>query len=112
MLSQDGWVPESPFDLDEIQLEWKEPDEPDDLVEVSRRSASKLVQPLALRGANGHSAALTRVGGLHHLFNGKIYRLLEVEFSESVKRMLFTEGVYFDYLDTNATKSRSSKIIS
>ena len=100
MLSQDGWVPESPFDLDEIQLEWKEPDEPDDLVEVSRRSASKLVSPLALRGANGYSAALTRVGGLH-LFNGRIYRLLEVEFSESVKRMLFTEGVYFDYLDTS-----------
>ena len=101
MFTQPDWIPDCPFDLDEIELAWEDTDYPDPTVDAARRAASTALPPLSPSGRHSYSDALTKVAGLDHLYNGTIYRLLDIDFSSATKLMRFSQGLYFDYLDTS-----------
>jgi hypothetical protein len=98
MLGKPGWVPDAPFDLDEVSMKWEDTTETD--VEASR-SAAKVIRSLRLGRVTDYSSALTKIAGLTDLFDGKIYRLLDAALSSNNRSLAFTESSYFAYLDTS-----------
>ncbi|SEF23323.1 hypothetical protein SAMN05421837_102116 [Amycolatopsis pretoriensis] len=93
LLAQPGWVPEAPYDLDEIELAWADRPGP---------AAPSKALPAAKLGRQGtYSSALREVAGLRDLFDGTVYRLLDARLDAGGKRMTFTESSYFEYLDTS-----------
>jgi hypothetical protein len=95
LLTKPGWFPEAPYDLDDIAIVWV------DRARRPREPASRKVLPAARLGRRStYSSALKEVAGLHGLFDGPIYRLLDAHLEVGDKRMTFTESSYFEYLDT------------
>lgn len=100
MLTRPDWIPESPFDLSDISILWQPKGDDEDELRSSRRSAAKVLANLGLGKNIQYSTALSEIAGITSLFDGRIYRLLDVLITAESKRMLFTESSYFAYLDT------------
>jgi hypothetical protein len=101
MLVRAEWIPDAPFDLSEISIEWQQDEHDDDALDAARQSASKVLSKLRLGLVDRYSTALAEIAEMNNLFDGKIYRLVDVELTPEIKRMAFTESSYFAYLDTS-----------
>jgi hypothetical protein len=99
LLTRPGWVPEAPYDLDDIAITWVERDRR--AAGARRRGSPKVLSAARLGRRTTYSSALKEVAGLHGLFDGPIYRLLDAHLEAGDKRMVFTESSYFEYLDTS-----------
>jgi hypothetical protein len=99
MLARPEWIPSAPFDLEDLVIAWKEADDGQE-VEKARRAAARVLSPLQIAPISRYSDALVQIAGISALFDGTVYRLLDVDLASDAKRMLFTSSSYFPYLDT------------
>jgi hypothetical protein len=98
MLVRTGWLMDRPIPLDRVTLKWQ--------TEVfqetgggKRRFGLSLTDPVG--GYRSYSKALTTRAGKGQLFNGLIYRPVDVEVTSRGLQLTFIRGRYFDYLDTS-----------
>lgn len=92
LLSREDWILESPIDIRSVDLRLDPGQKQLDL----RRH-----HPLSSRGRSQpqtYAELVRSLGGMNELFNGRIYRLMDV--GSNLSRMDFAMARYFDYLDT------------
>ena len=96
MLTKPGWILPHPVPLEKVALDWVErPLWPSAL----NRDASRIFPDDGAGHRLAYSRALTGLGGMNHLFDGKIYRPVQIDVDNGI-RITCTEDNYFDYLDT------------
>lgn len=100
MLIKPEWAGAAPFDLADLKVEWRD-DQPDfgDL-DRFRRAAARVLAKVKVAPVTRYSTAMVEIAGLSKLFDGMIYRLVDVDLTADIKRMVFTRSGYFAYLDT------------
>ena len=100
VLGKREWLPTVPLDIRDIGLT---------LMEELPDSGSKTDYPLPYSAKksdrHGYSEIMQQVGGLD-LFNGRIYRLTEVD--ADLKHMGFAVAKYYDYLDSSEVMAYES----
>ncbi|MCX2951625.1 hypothetical protein [Lentzea sp. NEAU-D7] len=99
VLAKPEWASLAPFDLADVKIEWL--DEQLDDIAKFRRQSSKVLAKMQIAPITRYSTALIEIIGLTRLFDGVIYRLIEVELTEDTKRMVFAKASYFADLDTS-----------
>jgi hypothetical protein len=99
VLTKPEWARVVPFDLAEVRIEWR--DEKLDDIAQFRRASSKVLAKAQIAPITRYSTALIELAGLTRLFDGVIYRLVEVELTSDTKRMVFAHSTYFADLDTS-----------
>ncbi len=99
MLSKESWIPSQPWPLDSLTIEWKSDYSRDDTSKLVERG--RIIPGAGLTRKVTYSEALTDFAEMGHLFNGTIYRPVEIEFSENSRTMRFSQACYFEYLDTS-----------
>ncbi len=99
MLARTDWVPGEPFDLSELSIVWRDHDDVA-FVEQARRRAARVLAPLRVQPITRYSDALVRIAEMDQLFDGVVYRLVDVELGDDVKQLTFSRSSYFAYLDT------------
>ncbi|NEA64651.1 hypothetical protein [Streptomyces sp. SID12488] len=100
MLTLPGWIP--PLPLEDVQLDWKGEMRSGDGLPSARYRAMRMMPRNQLGGHYlSYSDALTKLAGMAHLFNGKIYRPIGIKVNRDGFRIECTEGRYFDHLDTS-----------
>ncbi len=97
LLARPGWILDRPVPLEALTIQWQSPSENAHV--QSSGSLSRSAVPTFLSGVPYSGAILTLPGT--RLFNGLIYRPVEVGAAGDGLRMTFTEGRYFDYLDSS-----------
>ncbi|GAA3662602.1 hypothetical protein GCM10022267_56000 [Lentzea roselyniae] len=99
VLTRPEWMRLVPFDLADVKIEWL--DESFDDVAKFRRASAKVLDKIQIAPITRYSTALIEIAGLTRLFDGVIYRLVDVELTADSKRMVFTRSTYFADLDTS-----------
>ena len=99
MLARAEWIPSVPFDLEDLVIDWRAGDD-GQTVDRARRASARVLSSLQIAPISRYSDALVQIAGMTGLFDGTIYRLIEVDLKTSAKRMTFTRSSYFSYLDT------------
>lgn len=100
MLTRPGWIPSLP--LDDVKLEWRETAGGMDGLAASRRRAVQMMPENPLGGHySSYSEALAKLSGMGHLYNGNVYRPLDITIDQQGLKIAFTGGKYFDHLDTS-----------
>ena len=94
LLVKEGWLMKTPRPLDCISLKLVE----QDVTPLGAQPRTRLGVPLRARHLC-YSEALARSPGGEGLFNGALYRPLQVEGTRGGLRITCTPGRYFDYLD-------------
>lgn len=101
LLTKPDWVPATPLTLGDVRLTYVDPGDGSELV----RARDKLVQLQYWPAHNSvrphsYSAAVTQHDAPPHWFNGRSYRLLNMESTDRGLHMRLTEGYYFEAFDT------------
>lgn len=101
LLTRPGWIMEAPVPVSETRLELNH-GEQSRRWESARDEASTLLPylPGSTRRRATYSQALIELGGRKELFNGFVYRLLDVHVGDGPPTLELGAGRYFDYLDT------------
>jgi hypothetical protein len=99
MLIRPGWLGNEPIPLENVSLELQT----GFVTDQGRARGLINLQPSrnSFGGHQTYSKALTVRAGQDGLFNGLVYRPLNVEVSQGGFQLTFTEGRYFDYLDSS-----------
>ncbi|MFJ1759120.1 hypothetical protein ACIOD2_02315 [Amycolatopsis sp. NPDC088138] len=102
MLAKADWIPDCPLSLECVKIHWIDPTQAGDRLTVARRNAKKLMpfRDDKLRYEN-YSQALGEMGQMSKLYNGFVYRPMAVRRTKDKFHLSFTEGKYFDHLDTS-----------
>ncbi|WP_253831839.1 hypothetical protein [Actinokineospora globicatena] len=95
MLTEPGWVPDTPIPLVDVSLTLET--SPSHEQRVHRDA---LLNGLDLGGPMSYSDAVVRIAGMSHFTNDVVYRLVRVEATGRALALRFREARYFDYLDT------------
>jgi hypothetical protein len=96
MLTKPGWILPHPVPLDKLALDWTDrPLWPS----AVNRDASRIFPDDGTGHRLAYSRALTELGGMSHLFDGKIYRPIQIDVDNGI-RITCTQDTYFNYLDT------------
>lgn len=100
VLTQPGWILPRPADLSQLKIRWSVPPTSPDRSKANADQASHLF-PGRSRGHLRYSEALESLEQRkERLFNGPIYRPVEVIADSSGLELAFMRGRYFDFLDT------------
>lgn len=97
MLAKADWLLDTPVSLDEIAITLEEEDANGATLVRAKKRAARL---LPGSFSSYSQTIIEKVPGMAHLYDGIIYRPLEVRPAHGVLGLLFTKGHYFDTLDT------------
>jgi hypothetical protein len=98
LLVRPGWLQDQPIPLDRVALKWQ-PSLREGSAEPRRRLHWQVAGSFA--GHSTYSKALVARAGKSQMFNGIVYRPVSVEVTREGLQLAFTEGRYFDYLDSS-----------
>jgi hypothetical protein len=98
MLVRTGWLLDQPIPLERVTLKWQT-----EVFQDAGGGKRWFGLPLndSIGGYHSYSKALTARAGKNQLFNGLIYRPVDVKVTPRGLQLTFTKGRYFDYLDTS-----------
>ncbi|MCK2241853.1 MULTISPECIES: hypothetical protein [unclassified Crossiella] len=101
MLTCKGWILPAPISVEAIRLDWDDNPPITDQSNVARIRARKLM-PQRNDGDRypTYSDALVQLTGRSHLYDGYLYRPISINTTADTLRIRFTQGRYFDHLDT------------
>jgi hypothetical protein len=100
MLTRPGWVLPEPVPLERVAVDRELADRNEQFVEV--RSRARKMMPRKRDGTRypGYSDALVDLAGMTQLYNGWIYRPTSVVADDGGLRLSFTDGHFYEHLDT------------
>lgn len=102
MLAKPEWIPEVPLGLECVKVHWVDPAQAADRLKSARQRARKLMPFRDDKVKyDSRSQALSDLGHMSKLYNGFVYRPLAVNRLKDKFHISFTEGKYFDHLDTS-----------
>lgn len=92
LLTRPGWILERPLDLGDVALRWEPP-----------TGSYQTPPPVkVLPSGTTYSEAIAARQGGENLYNGVVYRPLDISVGhDDGMAITFTEGRYFDYLDSS-----------
>lgn len=101
MLTREGWILRVPVPIETVRLEWEDHPSLADQSLVGRIRAGKLM-PWQNSGDrySSYSSALVKLAGRSQLYDGQLYRPIAIDATANTIRLRFTQGYYFDHLDT------------
>lgn len=97
MLARVDWIPSVPFDVGDLVVSRRDDGEGHE-VESMRRVSARVLSSLRLAPIRRYSDALVQIAGMSELFDGTVYRLLDVDIGGDAKRMTFSRSTYFPIL--------------
>ncbi|WP_370947026.1 hypothetical protein AB5J62_05585 [Amycolatopsis sp. cg5] len=101
MLTQEGWILPQPVPVENVQLEWADKPLPDDQSSEAHSRASRLLPwRTGTERYPSYSGALVQLTNRSQLYDGNLYRPTAIESMAGSLRLKFTEGSYFEHLDT------------
>ncbi|MDF9810771.1 hypothetical protein [Streptomyces sp. SPB162] len=95
LLTKEGWIPPGPLPLSDVRLRFQASVQDDHA--QARTQCARYWPEVAGKALPTYSDAVSHYQAPGHFFNGKSFRLLEVDPSPL---LTFTEGSYFDAFDT------------
>jgi hypothetical protein len=102
VLTKSGWILDTPLALDRVRIRRLPKPADTDRIAITASRASRILPPRESR--SGHllySDALLEIDGLRHLYNGNVYRPVEIKADGVDLSMDFVGGEYFDHLNTS-----------
>jgi hypothetical protein len=101
MLTKPGWILPSPAPLEYIKLELCDSTPNDGQIEAARKRSKRILPRIVGESRRlSYSDAILQVEKTSGLFNGIVYRPVQIDVAEHLMHVTFTRGRYFDYLDT------------
>lgn len=102
-LTKAGWIPETPLNLDDVSITLRDFDKEEHAIPPRTLRKMGAVLPRTKDGSRyrRYSEALADMSNEMNLFNGAIYRILDVASDSGHLALTFTAGNYFDHVDTS-----------
>jgi hypothetical protein len=100
MLTRAGWILPRPAELSQLVLRWSLSPVTSDRTQVSADQASSMFPSRSGQHLHYSEALESLEQRENHLFNGPIYRPVEVIADRGTLELFFTRGHYFDFLDS------------
>jgi hypothetical protein len=110
LLVRPGWIPDVPYPLADVTLHHERAPQPDPA--EARRRAAAVFADLRLGPTGRYSGVLRDVAGMTSLFDGRIYRPIEIDVRHNRLAISVTAGSYFDMLDTSEVLALESALHS
>jgi len=105
-LAKPGWILRRPIPLDRVNIRLHDVATIDaDLTSTLKHARRALPWAGGVQRIARYSDAMAKLGEMNHLYNGTIYRLLDVNARADSLDLDFTTGRYFDHLDTSLVLS-------
>lgn len=100
LLAKPGWILPRPIPLEQVKLLSNEAPPPETL-DLSREQLTMYWPTVAGKHIARYSTAVARYDCPGYFFNGTSYRLLDVEASDDMPTLTFSEAEYWDHIDTS-----------